>query len=419
MRAARSDPTLAIQLVGIASVLVMEAFAQAQLPPGAPASARIGAWAVTLAVVGLWLALLPAMLGHLRAGRVADSQRITHVVLAACAIGGIGQILFLFPAFDAGMRLIVVVFFTSATPILALATVERPPVARFTWLIPVLVPACLVLWHLLHPVPRHLAVAAIVAVFTAVTMQVRGMVQVQAIRVDTARREAETARSQLLAERAAKTRFIASAWHDLGQPIQAARLFSDQAARHPDAKARAAAAANADQAFQTIERQLGAMLEHLRIDSGGVSPTIAARGVAELMEDVAVLHAAAAREAGARLDVLPSKAAVQADADLAGRALSNLVDNALRHARARRIVLTAQRHLPRVRIWVLDDGQGIDPDDVPQLFEDFMQGTAAWRGGYGLGLASARRMARLMGGDLSFRPRRNGGSAFCLELQAA
>ena len=410
---------MAIQLVGIASVLAMEGFAQGQLPASAPLGVRAGAWGVAVAVVALWLPLLPAMRRHMAANRVAAGQRITHIIMTVCVLGGIGQILLLFPHVDAGMRLIIVIFFTSATPILALATVERPPVARFTWAIPMLVPATIVLWHLAHPSPRHLAVAGIVAVFTAVTMQVRQMVQRQTHRTHAAMLEAEAARAQLLAERAAKTRFIASAWHDLGQPIQAARLFSDQASRHPQAAGRNAAAARADQAFQTVERQLGAMLEHLRIDSGEISPTLAARPVAALLADAAALHAAAAREAGAVLHLLPCAAAVQADADLAGRALSNLVDNALRHADARRIVLAAQRRSPVVQIWVLDDGQGIDPAAEPGLFDDFVQGAAAWRGGYGLGLASARRMARLMGGDLRFQRRRHGGSAFCLELQAA
>ncbi|OSZ70822.1 hypothetical protein CAP39_07680 [Sphingomonas sp. IBVSS1] len=415
----RSDPSMAIQLVGMLSVVGMEALAQSQLPVATPLPVRAAAWGIALAVVAAWVLITPRFRAHIRAGRLPAADRLTHMILAACAVGGIGQIWLLFPWAGALMQLVIVIFFTAATPILALATVERPPQRGHVWLIPVLPPVGIVLWYLFHPDALGVAVAVIVAVFTAVTMQLRRGVQAQVNRTHAAMLTAQQARADLLAERVAKARFIASAWHDLGQPIQAARLFSDQASRSPDAARRASAAAHAEQAFATVERQLGAMLDHLRLDSGDVQLAISALPAGPLLASAAALHVAAAREQGVALQVRPGTALVQADADLAGRALANLIHNGLRHAGARQIRLTARRCAAQAQLWVIDDGRGIAPADRAGLFEDFVQGHDTGRGGFGLGLSGARRMARLMGGDLRFHPRRRGGAAFCLELPAA
>jgi signal transduction histidine kinase len=69
----------------------------------------------------------------------------------------------------------------------------------------------------------------------------------------------------------------------------------------------------------------------------------------------------------------------------------------------------------------MDDGVGIADADTPKLFEEYAQGSNHGdevRGGFGLGLASARRMANLMGGELGLEAKWLNGSAFWLELAA-
>jgi signal transduction histidine kinase len=101
-------------------------------------------------------------------------------------------------------------------------------------------------------------------------------------------------------------------------------------------------------------------------------------------------------------------------------ALKELVENAL-DAGARHILIDLENggidHLS-----VTDDGHGIAPAQWPSLFDDFRQGerhpgTGRFQPhGFGLGLASARRIARLMGGDLRFEDAAGGGACFVLEL---
>ena len=110
---------------------------------------------------------------------------------------------------------------------------------------------------------------------------------------------------------------------------------------------------------------------------------------------------------------------VRADTDLVERALSNLADNAIRHAKASRVLIGARVRVGRVRLWVIDDGVGVAEADRRHLFDDYVQGSDHGdevRGGFGLGLASVRRIAGLMGGDTGLDPGWRKGAAFFLEL---
>lgn len=227
-----------------------------------------------------------------------------------------------------------------------------------------------------------------------------------------ARLEAETARD-------ARTRFMAAASHDLGQPLRAARLLLRQSVQHPDPAARARAADSAGEALASMQRLVEAMLGHLRLQSDGAVPDWRDVPLAETIGRIASQFEGAAQLQRVALHIVPSSAVVTTDGDLLERALSNLVDNALRHARARRILVGVRRRIGAVRLLVVDDGDGVPLEDRPHLFEAFRQGQGAGageRGGFGLGLASVRQIADLLRGRCGLDERWRGGSAFYIEL---
>jgi signal transduction histidine kinase len=230
------------------------------------------------------------------------------------------------------------------------------------------------------------------------------------------------AKHEVERNRDAKLRFLTSAWHDLGQPLQSARLFFDQAMRAELPARRTLAHASALDAFATMERQLRQMLDHLRLESGTVTPVIAPTSVSLLIAQASELAEPAAAAAKIDLRLCPSRYRVLADADMAGRAISNFIQNAIRHAKCQRILVCARRYRTRIRVYVIDDGAGIANADTPLLFDDFMQGSDHGdeiRGGFGLGLASARRIAQLLNGNAGHDARWRHGSAFFLELPSA
>ena len=234
-----------------------------------------------------------------------------------------------------------------------------------------------------------------------------------------ARRAAEASRQAAEADRDARTRFLASASHDLGQPLQSARLFLDQAFRGTNAERREAAARNARNALGSMERLLRQMLDHLRLDSGGVVPKIERLAIGPLIAHLASQFEPVAAMARVELIALPSRLTVCADPELVERALGNLLDNALRHADANRVLIGARLRGDFVRCWVIDDGCGVTGSEIPGLFDEYVQGPSMGgreRGGFGLGLASVRRFAALMRGETGIEPKWLNGSAFFLDL---
>jgi two-component system osmolarity sensor histidine kinase EnvZ len=101
------------------------------------------------------------------------------------------------------------------------------------------------------------------------------------------------------------------------------------------------------------------------------------------------------------------------------RAVSNLVDNALRYAGGT-VEITARREGDRVIVEVLDRGPGVPPGEVERLKRPFtrMDAARSGPGGAGLGLAIVDRIARAHGGSLELAPREGGGLAARLSLSA-
>ncbi len=280
---------------------------------------------------------------------------------------------------------------------------------------------------------RHTALAASAALYIfgfgivllvlgdRVAATVRATVAARLASDDTARR-LDRILVEVAAQRDAKTRFMAAASHDLGQPLAAAALFFDQSVRTTDELARARAIDGVRSAFAAADKLLSHMLGHLRLDADAVEAHRSRVAVRPMLVRVARQFAPAAEAAGIDLRVVGSDAVSLLDPSLVERALGNLIDNAIRHSNARRIVCGVRRCGPAVRLWVIDDGVGVPPIDAPHIFDDYYQaspGASGLRSGFGLGLSSVRRLAALMAGAADLDRRWVQGAAFYLEFPVA
>ena len=320
------------------------------------------------------------------------------------------------------LQLVFLLFHIGIVTINVVASIDRPRGRGAGRFLPLALPASIAVFYATHWNPYSPALIVFAVSYGFVAQALRETLQTAVDRAQTARSTAEAALVEVAAERDAKTRFLTSASHDLGQPLQAARLFFDQTMRSRTLAQRAAAAKKVAWAFDATELLLRQMLDHLRLESGTVEPSIGEVAVGPLIARIAEMNEPAARLAGVSIRAMPSQLSALADASLTERALGNLVANAIRHAKARRVLVGARRQAGRVRLWVVDDGVGIAQADAPRLFDDFVQGSNHGdeiRGGFGLGLSSARRMAGLMAGDVGLEPKWTHGSAFWLELAVA
>jgi signal transduction histidine kinase len=70
-----------------------------------------------------------------------------------------------------------------------------------------------------------------------------------------------------------------------------------------------------------------------------------------------------------------------------------------------------------IEVAVADHGEGIEPDDLPRIFDEFVQlSNSQQLGGTGLGLPISKRLATLLGGELRVTSQRGKGSTFLLKL---
>ncbi|WP_308296664.1 HAMP domain-containing sensor histidine kinase [Streptomyces sp. ISL-44] len=215
---------------------------------------------------------------------------------------------------------------------------------------------------------------------------------------------------------ARQRQFTADASHELRNPLAAVRSRLEVALTmdRPDRESVAAALADTER----LQRIAADLLLLARLD-GGPGPRSEPVDLALLAaEDVA-------RRGGPRVALrLDARAPVPAAGDPARleRALANLVDNALRYARAE-VVVRAAADMAAGHGWavleVADDGPGIPEADRDRVFERFVRldaGRGRASGGTGLGLAIAREIARAHGGDVRALPAPGGGARLVLRI---
>jgi PAS domain S-box-containing protein len=108
------------------------------------------------------------------------------------------------------------------------------------------------------------------------------------------------------------------------------------------------------------------------------------------------------------------------DRDRVLQVFGNLVGNALRFTPAGgTVTLRADRRARKLEFCVTDTGQGIDPDELPRVFERFYQVRQTRRSGAGLGLAIARGIVEAHGGTIRVESEAGVGSTFCFTLPIA
>lgn len=124
---------------------------------------------------------------------------------------------------------------------------------------------------------------------------------------------------------------------------------------------------------------------------------------------------------GIQLIEPPTQVYVSGDATLVSRALTLLLDNASKHG-GKQVRVRAQLEGARVRVCVEDDGPGIEPNDLPKIFEAFSRGRGAAadeRHGVGLGLYLVRRIAEAHSGEAFAENLPSGGACIGLTLPSS
>jgi PAS domain S-box-containing protein len=241
---------------------------------------------------------------------------------------------------------------------------------------------------------------------------------------DRMRVEHEIREAHAAADRAnlGKSRFLATASHDLRQPLQALGLLNGALRRLIDDPEANKALEQQEQAIAAMSRLLNALLDVSKLESGAIKPDITDFKVAQLFEELRREFAGLAANKGLELQVEPTAARVRSDAALVGQALKNLVSNAIKYTNSGWVRLRTSSLGPQVRIEVCDSGRGIANEHLPLIFDEFYQvGVAAntSRDGYGLGLSIVQRVVQLLNLRIEVQSMPGSGSTFSLEIPSS
>lgn len=219
------------------------------------------------------------------------------------------------------------------------------------------------------------------------------------------------------AERAnlAKSRFLASASHDLRQPMHALGLFIADLSRKEHSADNRMLIERIAASAEAMENLLDSLLDISKLDAGVVSSSPRGFALGPLFERIGNDYAHAARERGLRLRVRPTNLWIRSDPLLFERILINLVGNALRYTPRGSIMVTARRRGVHALIEVRDSGVGIAQENQASIFVEFVQLDNPARDrskGLGLGLAIVRRLADLLYHPITLRSAPGRGSVF-------
>ncbi len=217
-----------------------------------------------------------------------------------------------------------------------------------------------------------------------------------------------------------KTRFLAAASHDLRQPLQAARHFAGSLSLVAKDEETRSIVKKVIRSLDSTSNLLAALLDISRLDTGVLVPHRDDFCVGDMIKRLVSEHSQLAAEKKIHLSAVPSSVTIRSDPDLLDQILRNLISNAVRYTVEGRVLVGCRRRGQQLSVEVHDTGIGISEEDREQIFQEFHQVHKSMaEGGLGLGLATADRIARLLGHELLLSSKLGAGSSFRLVVPVA
>ena len=218
--------------------------------------------------------------------------------------------------------------------------------------------------------------------------------------------------------------FLADVSHELRTPLAALRTFNqllmDGAADDPDARSEFLESSQGQ--IERLDWLAQNLLELSKLDSGLVLLDLRPDDLRAAVESATHQHDAVAERRGVQVQLdLPSRPIrIRHDPPRIGQVVANLVGNAVKFTpRGGTVRVSVEPTSDGARIDVVDTGVGIDPSELPHIFERFYRGSRAneARGsGSGLGLAIVRSIVDIHGGSVSVESGAGAGSRFTVHL---
>ena len=249
-------------------------------------------------------------------------------------------------------------------------------------------------------------------------------------RLQLAAQQAEERRQALAAALESREKLMRGVSHDLKNPLNAidghAQLI-EEGVKGPITEEQKESLARIRRAVQTQLSLITDLLELSRAEAGSLPIHREATNLREVVSEAVEEQRAAAEKAGHTLTfVVPNTSpVVETDPERIRQVLGNLLSNAVKYTPPRGRIEVTLEIVKRadvlsgkraVVVRVSDSGYGIPPERLEQIFEEFTRLAPGIAEGAGLGLAIARRISRLLGGEITVASEVGRGSVFSLWL---
>lgn len=218
---------------------------------------------------------------------------------------------------------------------------------------------------------------------------------------------------------AMKNRFLASAAHDMRQPVLALSLYADWLRNEPELVQEIAP--KIVRATHAVNALFDSLFDLARIDSGQVRLHIEPVDVGQLLHDLELQYRPVAEAKGLKFSVHLTGGTVLTDPIRVRRMIGNLLANAIKYTTEGGVLLASRQTRDGLRVEVWDTGIGIARDHLRDVFLEFYKVVdhAGTSDGFGLGLAIVARLSHALGHPVSVRSRLGKGSVFRVLLHDA
>ncbi|MGZ5179686.1 MAG: sensor histidine kinase [Ramlibacter sp.] len=214
-----------------------------------------------------------------------------------------------------------------------------------------------------------------------------------------------------------KNRFLASAAHDIRQPVHALGLYADWLGSEPEMVHEIAP--KIVESTKAVNALFDSLFDLARLDAGKVRLNIEELRLDTLLQHLELQYRPLAEAKGLEFRVHAVPGTVVSDPILLQRIVGNLISNAVKYTRRGGVLVAARqtRNGPRIEIW--DTGVGIAPAHQREVFREFYKvpGHAGTEEGFGLGLYIVGRLCHILGHPLRLASRPGRGTVFRLLVQ--
>jgi two-component system, sensor histidine kinase len=198
----------------------------------------------------------------------------------------------------------------------------------------------------------------------------------------------------------AKTRFLATASHDLRQPLQTIRLLNaSMLTITPETADLHDLLRRQEAAIDAASRMLNSLLDLTRLESGAIEPHLSPVSLSSLYADLHQEFEPLAQDKGIRLEFAETSRVVVSDLILFSQLLHNIVGNSLKYTKKGFVRVSETLDSDGLQLSIEDSGSGIPSDKLDRIFDEYYQvdQSGMQRAGLGLGLAIVREVSRLLG----------------------